>query len=126
MPVYNAEKDGILVITVDGDYTSTELKRVGAAAVADPEAPAPARILLDVSGAAGLTNRPPAELGEVADFFASLGASLHALAVLAPDDASHALMRVGMGLYAGSGLRSQVFRGRPEAMAWLKGEQRAP
>lgn len=122
MPVNNAHKDGILVITVDGDYTSAELKRVGAAAVANPDTPSPARILLDVSGAAGLTNRPPAELMETAAFFASLGDALHGVAVLAPDEASYGLMRMGMTLYAGRGMRAEVFRDRLQATAWLHGE----
>jgi hypothetical protein len=122
VPVHNAQKNGVLVITVDGDYTAAELRRVGAAAVADLDAPARARILLDVSGAAGLARRPPAELIEVADFFASLGDTLHAVAVLAPDDASYGLMRMGMELYAGGGMRAEVFRDRPGALGWLNAE----
>jgi len=120
VPVHSAQKDGILVITVDGDYTSSELRRVGAAAVAHPDTRVPARILLDVSGAAGLKNRPRAELMETADFFASMGEALGAMAVLAPDDASHGLMRMGLAMYAARGIPAEIFRNRPEAVEWLK------
>ena len=73
-----------------------------------------------MSGAAGLTKRSPADLMEVAEFFAAMGEKLDGVAVLAPDDASFNLMRMGMGMYAGR-LRAQVFRARPDAVAWLKG-----
>lgn len=121
MPVYTAQKEEVLVITVDGDYTSSELRRVGGAAVDNPEPGSPARILLDVSGAAGLSRRPPAEFMEVAGFFAAMGEKLDGVAVLAPDDASFNLLRMGMRMYAGRGLRAQVFRARPDALEWLKG-----
>lgn len=120
MPVHSAQKEGILVITVDGDFTSSELRRVGAAAVAHPDTRVPARILLDVSGAAGLKNHPSAGLMETADFFASM--ALGAMAVLAPDDTSHGLMRMGLAMYAVRGIRAEVFRNRPEAMEWLNAE----
>jgi len=119
VPVFHAQKEGVLVITVDGDYTSGELQRVGARALASPDVPAPARILLDVSGAAGLGNRSGAELMETADFFASMGLALSAVAILAPDDESHRLMRMGMTLYADRGIQAEVFRDRTGAMAWL-------
>lgn len=119
MPVFHSKKDGVLVITVDGDYTSGELKRVGGAAVADPDTPTPALILLDVSGAAGLGNRTAAELMETAEFFGSMGVALSAVAILAPSDDAHSLMRMGMTLYADRGIQAEVFRDRTGAMAWL-------
>ena len=72
VPVYDSQKEGIVVITVDGDHTTAELKRVGAAALDRPGVPSPARVLLDVSGAASLKNRSPEDLQDTATFFADL------------------------------------------------------
>lgn len=119
MPVYDSQKEGIVVITVDGDHTTAELKRVGAAALDRPGVPSPARVLLDVSGAASLKNRSPEDLRDTATFFADLP-GLQAVAVLAPDDLSYSLMRMGMTFFRANGMRASVFRSRPEAMAWLK------
>jgi hypothetical protein len=121
VPVYHAHKDGILVITADGDYTTSEMRRVAEAAVASPDTQVPARILLDMSGAASMKNRTSDELFELADFFTGLGDNLDAVAVLAPDEASYGLMRMGMTLYTGRGVRADVFRARPEAVGWLNG-----
>ena len=121
MPVYHAHKDGILVVTADGDYTTSEMRRVAAAAVGSPDTQIPVRILLDMSGAATLKSRASDELFELADFFTSLEDKLDAVAVLAPDEASYGLMRMGMTLYTGRGVRANVFRARSEAVEWLNG-----
>lgn len=54
MPVFTRIKEDVLVLTADGDYTPGELARVGARAFDDPTTPPAARVLLDLSGAAGL------------------------------------------------------------------------
>ena len=54
MPVFTRIKEDVLVLAADGDYTPGELARVGARAFDDHAAPPAARVLLDLSGAAGL------------------------------------------------------------------------
>jgi hypothetical protein len=119
MPVFHTLKDGIVIVTVDGDYTSPELKRAGARALEDPGVDGKARVLLDMSGAAGMAKRSQEELRETAHLFSSMGGDVEAVAILAPDDLSFGLMRVGLAYYTASGERAEIFRERAQALAWL-------
>lgn len=121
MPVFSKVRDGILVVAVDGDYTSTELRRAGAAGLGEPGLPRPARVLLDMSGAAGISRRSPEELRTTADFFAGLSEEGSRVAILAPDDLAFGLMRMAEAYYASKGRVAKVFRDRGEAVAWLAG-----
>lgn len=118
MPVFTRVRDGVLVIAIDGDYTPQELRRVGEAGVTDPATPTPVRAILDMSGAAGLPTRSLSELQETAQFLTGLDA-LSAVAILAPDDATHGLMRMAAPFLARGGTPVAVFRTRDEAQSWL-------
>lgn len=121
MPVFTRVSGSVLLVTVDGDYTPAELRRVGEAGILDPGTPKPARVLLDMSGAAGLSKRKPEELKETARFFGALRAHLDRVAILAPDDLSYGLMRLGESWFedAAGSERAMVFRSRAEALEWL-------
>ncbi len=53
MPVFTRVRDGILVLTVDGDYTANELRRVALGAFGSEETPSRVPVLLDMSGGGG-------------------------------------------------------------------------
>ena len=108
---------------MDGDYTSGELKRVGSAGLENPALADPVHVLLDMSGAAGISRRSPDELRATADHFAAYGDRVAAAAILAPDDLSYGLMRMGETFFASRGKVAKVFRTRGEALAWLEGLQ---
>ena len=119
MPVHHALAGTVLLIAVDGDYTPDELHRVAETALAEPQTPSPARVLLDLSGAASLEGRSDEELAGTAAFFASQGGSLDRVAVLVRGDILQDLMRMGTAFAVQKGLRASPFRDRDEAMRWL-------
>ena len=69
MPVFSRVRDGVLILTVDGDYTANELHRVGGAAFEAEDAPGKLPVLLDLSGAAGLAHKSPGELATTGAIF---------------------------------------------------------
>ena len=119
MPVHHALAGPILVIAVDGDYTPEELHRVTATALAESGVPSPARVLLDLSGAASLGGRSDEELAATAAFFADRGEALHRVAVLVRGDILQDLMRMGTAFAVQKGLKASPFRDREEAVRWL-------
>ena len=122
MPVHFSVAGSVLVIAVDGDYTQGELHRVVAAALEDETTPAPALILLDLSGAASLDGRSDDELRETATFFADREPPVSRVAILVRGDILQDLMRMGTAFAVQEGLRASPFRDRGEAMDWLTHE----
>ena len=51
MPVFTRLRDDVMTLTVDGDYTANELRRVAFNAFESVELPTRLLILLDMSGA---------------------------------------------------------------------------
>ena len=62
MPVFSRVRDGVLELTVDGDYTPNELRRVAFGAFESGDASSRVPVLLDMSGAAGLQHKSAAEM----------------------------------------------------------------
>ena len=120
MPLSYGITQGILVVTVEGEYTPDEFREVGSAGVKDPSTPKPARVLLDAPGSSSLKDRSPQDLRATAAFFAALG-DIHRVAILATDDLTFGLMRMGSSFSDNLGLETNVFRSRDEAMDWLGG-----
>ncbi|MEJ2539517.1 MAG: STAS/SEC14 domain-containing protein [Gemmatimonadota bacterium] len=123
MPVHGTLAGPVLVIAVDGDYTPDELHRVVRTALEDPDKPRPARILLDLSGAASLAGRSDGELAGTAAFFASWGDAVGRVAILVRGDILQDLMRMGTAFAVQDGLRASPFRDRSEALEWLRQEE---
>lgn len=57
MPILRSHRESLLVVNVDGDFTSAEADRNVREGLADPETARPARVMLDLSGAAGVSAR---------------------------------------------------------------------
>jgi hypothetical protein len=123
MPVHHDVSGRVLVIAVDGDYTRKELQRVTSTALAAAETPSPARVLLDLSGAASLEARTDEELAATAAFFAHQGEGLDRVAVLVRGDILEDLMRMGTAFAVQKGLRASPFRDRDEALRWLTDQE---
>ena len=118
MPVFSRVRDGVLVLTVDGDYTANELRRVGFHALEADEAPAKVPVLLDLSGAAGLGNKSPAELATTGAIFGAYRDRLTGLAVVAPP-AVASLFDTQSDFASEAGVRVTVCASHADAYAWL-------
>jgi len=119
MPVFSRVRDGVLVLTVDGDYTANELRRVGFAAFEAEDAPAKVPILLDLSGAAGLTNKSPVELSSTGAIFGAYRDRLTGIAVVASSDVT-SLFDAQSDFATEAGVRVAVCASHADAQAWLE------
>ncbi|UCC26207.1 MAG: hypothetical protein JSU98_03695 [Gemmatimonadales bacterium] len=119
MPVQYAQVGAFLLVAVDGDFTVAELGRVLESAVQDGRVPDPARVLLDLSGAATLAHKTDGDLADCASLFASPPGRFDPVAVLLQRDAVDDLLRLGAAFLGRVGLRAAPFRSREEAESWL-------
>jgi hypothetical protein len=118
MPVFSRVNDGVLVLTIDGDYTANELRRVGFSALESDDSQAPVPVLLDLSGAAGMGNKAPSELSATGALFGVYRDRLTALAVVAPADIS-SLFDQQSDFASEAGVQVKVFTSHAEARDWL-------
>lgn len=118
MPVFSRVRDGFLVLTVDGDYTANELRRVGFGAFEAAHTPKRVPVVLDLSGAAGLGNKSPAELAATGAIFGAYRDRLTGIAVVAaPDVAS--LFDAQSDFAHEAGVRVQACQSHADARTWL-------
>ena len=83
MPEFSRVKDGVLVLTVDGDYSANELRRVGFGAFESESTPKRVPVILDLSGAAGLAKKSPADVAGTGAIFGVYRDRLAGIAVVA-------------------------------------------
>ena len=119
MPVFTRMRDGVLVVTVDGDYTPGELSRAGERGLASDEVPSPVAVLLDMSGAAGLEAKSPDDIRLMGEFFGERQEVITRVAVLTPSDTAFDLLDSGGAFAASTGIPGRPFRDRAQAIAWL-------
>ena len=118
MPVFSRVRDGVLVLTVDGDYTANELRRVGFGAFEAAQTPKHVPVLLDLSGAAGIGNKAPAELAATGAIFGAYRDRLTGIAVVAaPDIAS--LFDAQSDFAHEAGVRVHACQSHADARSWL-------
>jgi len=122
MPVFSRFRDGVLTLTVDGDYTANELRRVGFSAFEADSAPTKLPVLLDLSGAAGLAKKSPAELAATGAFFGAYRDRLSGVAVVASAEVGR-LFDGQSGFAAEAGVPVQVCTSHADAKAWLSGKK---
>ncbi len=118
MPVFSRIRDGVLILTVDGDYTPNELRRVGFTAFEAEEAPTKVPVLLDLSGAAGLQNKSPTELAATGAIFGAYRDRLTGIAVVASTDIA-TLFDAQSDFGSEAGVRVGVCSSHAEAREWL-------
>ncbi len=90
MPVFTRFRDGVLTLTVDGDFTPNEVRRVAVNAFESGESPGSVPVLLDMSGAAGLTSKTSDEMDATGAIFGAYKDRIRCIGVVAAADA-HAL-----------------------------------
>ncbi|HEY6809271.1 MAG TPA: hypothetical protein VI160_10845 [Gemmatimonadales bacterium] len=120
MPVSHAFDGRIVVIKMDGDYTTAELKAGVLAALDDATCPADAVLMFDMRTSAAIKGRTPAEVQDMANFLATQGPRFSKrLAMVTGTDVAFGLMRLGSVYAERGGLFSEVFREIEEAKKWL-------
>jgi len=121
MPVFTRFRDDVLVLTVDGDFTPNELRRVARDAFHGDGTPMTMPVLLDMSGAAGLSIKSGEDLGAMGAAFGAYRDRISRLAVVAPAE-THGLF-AGDGDFGGeAGLPLCTCDAHAEARAWLAGD----
>ena len=121
MPVFSRVRDGVLILTVDGDYTANELRRVGFSAFEADDAPTKVPVLLDLSGAAGLAKKSQADLAATGAIFGAYRDRLTGIAVVASSELGN-LFDAQSDFAARAGGRIGVFASHADARAWLKSD----
>lgn len=114
MPVFHKVEGGALIVTVDGDFTANEVVRVGNAGLESDGVISPAFLLLDLTGTAAIGED---RLQTIADFFAGPATPVAKLAVVAGKDMAKAIV----GAATASGMESDSFVRKSDAMDWLLG-----
>ena len=86
MPVFTRLRDGALVLTVDGDFTANEVRRVAFSAFEAEDTPSSVPILLDMSGAAGIATKTEEEMRATGAIFGAYRDRIAGLSVVAAAD----------------------------------------
>lgn len=118
MPVFSRVRDGVLVLTVDGDYTANELRRVGFGAFEAPDTPMRVPVILDVSGASGLANKSPTEMGATGAIFGAYRDRLTGIAVVASADVA-SLFDGQSDFATEASVRVRACQSHADAREWL-------
>lgn len=120
MPVFTRFRDGVLVLTVDGDFTANEVRRVAYGALHDDETPRVVPVLLDMSGAAGLTSKSREQMQAMGAIFGAYRDRIGGVAVVAPT-AVHEIFKTDGDFGEQLGVDVFACTMHSEARAWLKG-----
>jgi len=118
MPVFTRVRDGVLVLTVDGDYTANELRRVTFGAFEEKDTPRPVPVLLDMSGAAGLEDKSPAELAASGAIFGAYRDRITGGGVVVGSEL-HGLFAQDGAFGSEAGVRVKACQSHADARTWL-------
>lgn len=119
MPVFTRVRDGVLVLTADGDYTPGELQRVGARAFESEDAAAPRPLVLDLSGAAGLETKTDEALRAEGEALAAHRGRISRVAVVV--SSRFAERYDGAGAFARSvGVETRACPSHAAALEWVE------
>lgn len=118
MPVFSRVRDGVLVLTADGDYTVNELRRVTFGAFEAMDVPERTPVLLDLSGASGTWSKSPADLAAAGAIFGACRDRLSGLAVVAAADVA-SLFDEQSEFAREAGVRVRACPSHADARQWL-------
>ena len=118
MPVSTRVRGGVLVLTVDGDYTANELRRISFGAFEAEGTPSPAPVLLDMSGAAGLADKSQQELEATGAIFGAYRDRVSGIAVVASPEVFD-LFDHQSPFASEAGVSVQAYQSHDDARAWL-------
>jgi len=120
MPVSYSYHGRIVVMRMEGDYTTADLKARVLEALDDPKCPTDAVLLFDMRESNAIKGRSPAEVQEMANFLAGQRDRFsRRLAMVTSSDVAYGLMRIGAVYVERGGVSPEVFRDFEEAKKWL-------
>lgn len=120
MPVFTRVKDDVLVLTVDGDYTANEIRRVAFRAFESAEMTGAVPILLDMSGAAGVAHKTTAELRATGAIFGAYRDRITGIGIVASPEV-HALFDRDGDFGREAGIAIKACQSHADAREWLTG-----
>jgi hypothetical protein len=118
MPVFTRLRDGVLVLTVDGDFTANEVRRVALAAFEAEDTPPSVPVLLDMSGAAGITSKSAEEMQATGAIFGAYRDRVTGIGVVAAEDV-HPMFAADGDFRSEAGISVQACHSHADARAWL-------
>jgi hypothetical protein len=121
MPVFTRFRDDVLVLTVDGDFTPNELRRVAFAAFESDEVPNALPILLDMSGAAGVALKTEEEMRAAGAIFGAYRDRITGLGVVVSADV-HEMFQPNAPFGDEAAIAVHAFNSHADARGWLLGE----
>ena len=121
MPVFARLRDDVVTITVDGDYTANELRRVASAAFESDDIPARFPILMDMSGAAGVLSKSVEEMKAMGAIFGAHRNRISNLGVVAAADA-HGMFALDSPFAEEAGLPVRACHSHADVRAWFGSE----
>ena len=120
MPVSTGVRDGMIVLTVDGDYTANELRRVAFSAFEASDVSSSVPILLDMSGAAGLALLSIDDWRASGTIFAAYRDRISAIGIVASAEVQE-LFSVNGDFGRETGVEVKVCQSHGDAREWLGG-----
>ena len=121
MPVLWAVRNGIVFVTLMGDYAFDELRAAIATAYADPRAPTRAPVLID--GRSSLVDLSPEEIQLRSEWYRDLferGITARCAMVVGESEYRRQIVAQGMAPLQEAGLPVRSFAQFADALAWLR------
>lgn len=120
MPVSYSFDGRIVVMRMDGDYTTADLKAGVLEALDDARCPTDAVLMFDLRESTSIKGRSPAEVQDMASFLAGQRDRFSKrVAMVTSSDVAYGLMRIGAVYVERGGVTPEVFRDLEEAKTWL-------
>jgi hypothetical protein len=119
MPVFTRCQDGVLVLTVDGDFTPNELRRVAFGAFESSETPREVPVLLDMSGAAGIAGKSAQEMQAMGAIFGAYRDRLRGLSVVVSVEVEERFAENEV-FAREAGVSMRAWHSHADARQWLK------
>ena len=110
----------IILIRMEGIYSTSELKATILKALDAPECPANPVMMFDLRESRSIKDRSAEDVRDMAMFLASQGPRFgNRLGMVAPTDLTYGMMRIGAVTAERGGVEAFVFREFNEAREWL-------
>jgi len=112
--------NGLIIITLAGNYSIDEMLDLTRTALDDPDARIPARILADASESQAIRNS--SEIERVASTVSAWKGEIEKIAVFVKSEVHYGAMQVGIAFSTFSSFDVSPFRSYEAALAFLKEE----
>ena len=113
-------------LTLEGEYSTADIRHAIDAALASPDYPDDAIFLFDASRSTALGSRSAGELRDMAAFIAARSARFNGrLGMVATGELHFGLLRMGEVYSENHGMEARVFTSDEDALTWLASTPRS-